>query len=539
MTLLQHHLLALGLIFLTTISVGLFVLLKNPQKLTNRIFSIYSLTVAWWSLWELLTEFSLNEAVAVTRLRIEYIGVCFIPVLFYHVVLNLTGTKKHLGLYASYLLGTGFTILISLMRHRTFLPDAVPMAYLPYWAKAGPLYPLFILFFTFYVLHGHYTLWKGIQREPVRLKRKQLQYFLFSSMIAYIAAIPEFSLKLGLRIPILQPYGLYSVPIYMILVAYAIVQFELFDIHVVIRKSLIYSILVTFLTAGYFGLVYGIERIFQIALGYQSIWTSLAAFALMALAFQPLKVGIQRAVDLLIFRVPQEAVVKRMERLEQEAIRSEKLKAISTLAAGMAHEIKNPLTAIKTFSESVSEFRDDPTFMKQYNETMPAEISRIQRIVQDLLNFAKPKSPELKPVELGPLIHSTVSLLSSELSKRHIHWTVTCQHNGAAPQADADQLRQVLINLVQNAAEAMPDGGTLTITTQTNDGHWELQVSDTGQGIPKELLPKIFDPFVTTKEHGNGLGLAMVYSIIQAHHGTIHVASTPGHGTTFTLRLPP
>jgi len=112
------------------------------------------------------------------------------------------------------------------------------------------------------------------------------------------------------------------------------------------------------------------------------------------------------------------------------------------------------------------------------------------------------------------------------------------QHNGSLIQADPDQLRQILINLIQNAADAMPEGGTLTLATSMNDGHLELTISDTGKGIPKELLPKIFDPFVTTKPNGTGLGLAMVQTLVRAHHGSISIASTPAHGTTFTLRFP-
>ena len=258
----------------------------------------------------------------------------------------------------------------------------------------------------------------------------------------------------------------------------------------------------------------------------------------MALAFQPLKIWIQRWVDWLIFRVPQEELVKRMERLEQEVLQTEKLKAVSTLAAGMAHEIKNPLTALKTFTEYFPENRNDPAFLDKLHEVLSVEVQRIHGIVQDVLNFAKPKLPQLKPIDLAPLIDSTVQLLSGELLKRRVQWTVDCQHNGATFKADPDQLRQVLINLIQNAADAMPGGGNLTISTQANDGYLELIISDTGQGIPKELLPRIFDPFVTTKEHGNGLGLAMVHSIIQAHRGTIRAASTPGRGTTFTVRLP-
>ena len=339
----------------------------------------------------------------------------------------------------------------------------------------------------------------------------------------------------GIDIP---PLGGHIIALYCVAIMYAILRYQFLDIQVVIRRSLVYSILVTLLTAGYFGLIYGVERIFRTTFGYQSIWLSVAAFALMALAFQPLKIWIQRLVDWVIFRVPQEELVKRVERLEQEAFQTEKLRVISTMAAGMAHEIKNPITSIQTFAEFIPEKQKDPEFLKKLHEVLSSETRRIQGIVQEVLDFAKPKAPQLKPVDLGRLISSTVDLLSSELLKRHIKWQVDCQHNGATLPADPNQLRQVLINLIQNAADAMPPGGSLTIATKTNDGYLELAISDTGQGIPKEALAKIFDPFFTTKENGTGLGLAMVHSIVKAHHGTIHADSQPGQGTTFTVRLP-
>jgi signal transduction histidine kinase len=538
MTLLQHHLLALSLIFITTLTLSILLLWKNPRRFTNQIFALYTFSLTWWSLWEFLTQLAPNEAIATFRLRMEYPGVCFIPTLFYHGIVSLTGVRRKYELWVCYILSAIFTIFITILRHPAFLPEALPISYLLYWGRAGSLYWLFLLFFTVTVLRVHETLWKSYHGEPPGIRRKQFQYLFFSSVIAYIAAVPEFSLKLGIQIPVLQPFGLYSVPAYILLVAYMIIQFRLFDIEVVIRKSLVYSLLVTLMTVGYFGMVYGIEQTFKTTLGYKSFWISLASFALMAFLFQPIKVAVQRMVDWLVFRSSQEHLVKKLERLEEQAFQAEKFKAVSTLAAGMAHEIKNPLTTLKTFTEYIPEKRNDPEFLQKLHEVYTAEINRIQTIVKDLLEFSKPRPPELKPVDIGPLIVSTVNLLSSDLLKRRIQWTIDCRHNGSTLQADVGQLRQVLINLIQNAADAMPAGGQLTIATQSVNSHLKLTVSDTGSGIPPALLPKIFDPFVTTKPDGNGLGLAVVYSIIQAHHGSVRADSQPNHGTTFTVTLP-
>ena len=521
------------LVVCSSFGFGLFVYLKGQQRRLNQLWLLFSLTVTCWGVGGFFISLARDPKSALYLWRWTLaIGVVWTPALFYHFICELCHLHRPRILRAYYLVAA-----IS-----SFFYPATDLMYKGvryvfgefYWCVIGPFQPLFMTWWSFVVFHAHYELWK-VSRQSRGITRGQIKTAFWAGFIGYTAGILEFLPDYQID---LYPWSNFAVALYPAIMTLGIFKYQMFNIRVVIRRSLVYSILITFLTVGYFGLVYGIERSFQMALGYKSVWISLSAFALMALAFQPLKIGIQRLVDWLIFRVPQEELVRRMERLEQEALQFEKLKAVSTLAAGMAHEIKNPLTAIKTFGEYLPERHNDPAFVKQFSEILDHEVNRIQRIVQELLTFAKPKPPQLKPVDLAPLINSTLNLLSGDLRKRQVQWTTNCQHNGVTFKADSDQLRQVLINLIQNAADAMPGGGNLTISTQANDGYLELIISDTGQGIPKELLPRIFDPFVTTKEHGNGLGLAMVHSIIQAHRGTIRAASTPGRGTTFTVRLP-
>jgi len=521
---------------LTSFSLGLFVYLKGRKPL-HRYWFLMSICVAGWASFFAIERIVANPELCLRLSRIEHGFSVFIAVFYLHSVMHLVSQqlsrRQIIYLRFSYAATVGLFLLIPTA---LFLKGEDPKDVFGgrLYDTAGPLYFLFPLLYTILVTYASVTLLRA-RKTATGTRRAQLNLLLFGTALGFLLGGTCFPLVFNVPIP---PLGYHLVWLYNIFISYAIFRHQLWDIHVVIRRSLVYSILVTLLTAGYFGLVYGIERIFQTTFGYQSIWVSLSAFALMTLLFQPLKIWIQRLVDWVIFRVPQEELVKRMERLEQEALQAEKFKAISTLAAGMAHEIKNPLTAIKTFAEFIPERQQDTKFLKKLHEVLISEVGRIQGIVQEVLQFAKPKPPQLKPVELGRLISSTVDLLSAELVKHRVRWTVDCRHNGATVQADPDQIRQVLINLIQNAADAMSEGGTLTIATHANNGHVELKVSDTGEGIPKELLPKIFDPFVTTKENGNGLGLAMVHSIIQAHHGTIRAESTLGHGATFTLRLP-
>jgi len=341
----------------------------------------------------------------------------------------------------------------------------------------------------------------------------------------------------GICIIPLQPLATYGVPVAVLMIAYGIFAYGLFDMNVVIRRSLVYSILVTLLTVCYFGLVYGVERLFQTTFGYQSIHVSLAAFALMALIFQPLKIGIQRVVDWLFFRAPQEVMIKRLERLEEETRQMERLKAVAILAAGMAHEIKNPLSSIKTFASYMEEKYDDAQFRQKFTKVMQQETDKINALVRRMLDFAKPSQPKLQQVQLSKLIDETVDLLHGTMLNKHLQIVKAYSTNDEV-FADPVQIKQVFLNILINSVEAMDQRGCITISTVADNGHLEILMADTGPGIPKQDLPRLFDPFFTTKAQGTGLGLSIVHSIVKEHGGRIIVDSDVGKGTTVRIQLP-
>jgi signal transduction histidine kinase len=223
-------------------------------------------------------------------------------------------------------------------------------------------------------------------------------------------------------------------------------------------------------------------------------------------------------------------------KLEDEILKQDRLKAVATLAAGMAHEIKNPLTSIRTFAEYLPEKYADPEFRGKFKKIVVDEVDRVNSIVQQLLEFSKPKEPELKPVSIVDILDDTLGLITSKLLDHKIALSREYQ---ASPQilADRNQLKQAFLNLFLNSIQAMPGGGTLTVkTTLTGNNRLLVAISDTGTGIPKESLPHIFDPFYTTKESGTGLGLSIVHGIVLKHKGKIRVESGSG-GTTISVAL--
>ncbi|HEV8311228.1 MAG TPA: ATP-binding protein [Methylomirabilota bacterium] len=241
-----------------------------------------------------------------------------------------------------------------------------------------------------------------------------------------------------------------------------------------------------------------------------------------------------------------------VRQLEEQLRRSDRLAALGTLAAGLAHEIKNPLTSLLTFSRHLTRRFGDERFRQRFQSVVPRELERINGIVEGLLRLAHPTRLSLKPVDLVELLEEVLELYANQVETKQI--TVAREYAPALRviQADREHLYQALVNLVANALDAMGEGGTLTLRTSgsggadllgssggwTPDRRVRIDIQDTGAGIPAAEIPQVFNPFFTTKATGTGLGLAIVHKIVEDHGGTVTFRSHPGAGTTFTVLLP-
>ena len=228
-----------------------------------------------------------------------------------------------------------------------------------------------------------------------------------------------------------------------------------------------------------------------------------------------------------------------VRQLKAEIARSQRLASIGSLAAGVAHEIRNPLSSIKGFATYFKgKLRGDPEDSKTA-DIMIQEVERLNRVIRQLLDLSRPMEIEKKLTRLGPLIDHTVRLIEVHARKKKITVKTDVSPEAPAVSADPDRIKQVLLNLCLNAIEAMQAGGTLTLSlSRHNEKMVRMDVSDTGAGISGDDLENVFDPYYTTKSSGTGLGLAIVHRIIEAHGGEIRVRSEAGQGTTFTILLP-
>ncbi|MEC4890316.1 MAG: ATP-binding protein [Nitrospira sp.] len=227
------------------------------------------------------------------------------------------------------------------------------------------------------------------------------------------------------------------------------------------------------------------------------------------------------------------------KRLEAQLRRAERLAELGTLASGMAHEIGTPMNVILGRAEYLLE-RTKEEGTKKGLQTIVSQVERITRVMNQLLAFARRSPIERVSLDLRQTVQGSLDMFEERLVRSRIRVELSLPEVCPLAHADRDQMSQVLINLIMNAIHAMPDGGVLRVSVEARPACVMLAVSDTGHGIPPDVLHKIFEPFFTTKEFGKGtgLGLTVVKGILEEHGGGIHVASEVGTGTTVTLSLP-
>jgi two-component system sensor histidine kinase HydH len=226
--------------------------------------------------------------------------------------------------------------------------------------------------------------------------------------------------------------------------------------------------------------------------------------------------------------------------LRKEIARSQRLALVGRLAAGVAHEIRNPLSSIKGFATYFQERYKEIPEDQQTAGIMIQEVDRLNRVVSQLLEFARPVSLAFKSTNLKELIDRSLKLIEKKACEKNIRIRRRYPAESIAARVDPDRISQVLLNLSLNAVESMQSGGTLTASLSADAGGQgvEIRVADTGCGIPPEQLSQIFDPYFTTKSSGTGLGLAIAHNIMEALGGRITVESRPGQGTCFAVFIP-
>lgn len=515
--------------------IAAIILFKRGQKPVQITYGLFSLLLFFWASFYFMWGVQTSKQSALFWLYLLEFPVCFIHSAYFHFTLVFCDkTKQYKKLLAvSYVLSA----ILALIHSQTGFYDLSHVRNLHpfmFWPHARPL--LFFLISTevFFVSLSYYIMYQSIKNAPPSAKTRYM-LFLITGIIGWTGGITNwFMFYDSTPIP---PIGNPGITLYLLFTFYFIFRHDLLGLNLAVKRTFVYAFLTLAISLVYALFVTISERFFQTYIGYSSIiGTILAAFTI-ALFFNPVRNFFGRIVDKQFYgkSIAELSTENLLMKLELE--KKDKMKAVSTLAAGMAHEIKNPLTAIKTFAEYLPKKYDDPEFRDKFSRIIVDEVDRVNNIVKQLLEFSKPSDPNLRPTLISELLDQTVSLLNDNMLKYKIELSKQFDPY-AMVLADRNQLKQAFLNLFLNSIQSMKDGGKLSITARGEpDGQVKVTISDTGCGVPTEQLAHVFDPFYTTKEDGTGLGLAIVHGIITKHGGKIQMESAVGKGTTVNVFL--
>ncbi len=527
-----------GLISFVTGAMGaVFVFFHKPRNSLKATWSLYSLGISLWG--GGIFQFLMMDDAKVLLILSRAINLSslFIPMFFFHFVLLLTDKfaelKKELFVY--YLLfsvywATAFFIPSS------FVKSISPKGGFHYYPDAGWLYYAFPLIFFYLLIRGLVILYQSY-KQVSSIKRNQYKYFLVFSLLGLGGGATTFFLAFDIPI---YPYGAILVPIYNLMVAYIIVKHQLMDIRVVIRKSVIYTLLISLLTTAYVSAVYLLERTFSHALGYSSIIGSVVAFVVLTIILVPLKSFIQSFVDKFFFKASYLQVVEENQLLRDEVLRGERYKTLADLSHQIIVEIRAPLTTMMEYRDKLDKHLNEPEFLQKFSQVFGKEIGGIQALVNRLAEFSESKPLNLRFANIVLLIDEALSLMQPHFQeKKIILYKFYDSKTEKMVNIDDQQMRQVLgYILAASARSILDDGGQIWIGIEESKGFLEIRIKDTGQGFSKEALIRVFDPVLNLKGAEGGGMLFRAQSIISNHGGKIIVDSQVGEGTEWIIQLP-
>ena len=518
---------------LLVLGMRIVILVKKPAARLNRVFFFLCLvTTAWLLLYSVNYSLSRSDIIEII-FRLAYCSIALIAILFFHYVtvfLQLSWAKQWHKVNYVYA-----TLLSVLILKTNFIVSGLNKFFWGYYPKAGICHPCFLLYFVGLLLFTLLLLIKEA-KNPLNDKKKinQIKYQLLAFTIFALASfdfVPNYGIEL-------YPFGYIPTIIFIGIIAYTVIKHQSMDIEIVIRRGLIYSLLVSIISVTYLLIIVIFERYFQSVMGYSTVIGSVVAAAVIALVVTPLKIKIQLLIDKILFKGSPDEISEQNEQLRREVAQTERFKAAAALANSVAHEIRNPLSAIKTFVDYFPDRKDDPAFLEKFKKIVPHEIERINDLAQQLLEFARPSPLQMTRVNISKILDDSLDLLTTQFKQHNIVISQSFPDHELTLNADTNKLKQVFLNLLLNAIDSMPNGGTLTVRIESAGPHIKISISDTGSGIAAKDLPHIFEPFFTTKHKGTGLGLAIVQGIIEEHGGKIFVKSEIGKGTSFIITLP-
>lgn len=523
--------------FLTGIPCALFVFFNKPRNITKVMWSLYSLGISLWGLGIFQFLVTKDPAVVLFISRCINHSSIFISIFFFHFVLLLTGVykQKKKELFAYYGVFVAYS-LIALAFPETFIRSLSPKGGFELYPDAGTLYYAVPFLFMFMWIYGLVVLYHSAQQASA-LRRNQFKYLFYSSIIGIGGGCT--TLFLIFDIPIF-PYGAIMVPLYNLAVAYIIVKHQLMDIRIIIRKSVVYTVLLTVLTVIYMASIYILERVFSQVIGYQSAMGSSAVFVVLAIILVPLKNWIQSFLDKHFFKASYLQIVEQNDLLRQQVSRSERYKNMAALSQNIITELRSPLTALVGYGYQLPKRLDDKEFLNKFIQVFDKEIDRIQALVKRLSDFSSTKPLNLKLVNITVLFQEALDQVADLMAHKKVTlYKFFPDKSDVMVNLDEAQMKQAFYYFLISVVKSMPDdGGQIWIGMAEVNEMWEISIKDTGKGLSMEELTKAFDPsFTQQQDEVVVFGLSMAQNIINNHGGKVMVDSEVGVGTEWIIQL--
>ncbi len=526
-------------VLISTLIMTIFVFLKGSGKRVTTIFGWISLLVALWGFCGYQIATTNVKEKAFFWYQIAYIAKIFIPPLYVHFVFSFLQIKKDYVLAILYTLG-GVFLFYNFFARELFLGD-LRFAFGQFYVVDWPVHksPLWLTFFVgFYgllFLYAFYLMLKYLQ-QSTGLRHQQMRYFITASIVGWIGGQGNFFIYFGGNI---YPWSNFLIGFYPVIMGYAMVRHRLFNMSIIVKKSLGYSLLISCIYLTLLVLVIFFERLSQGVLGYTTILGSIGAALIIGMMIIPVRNRIQHFVDKLFYKGTQSEIAEENELLLQEVSQTDRYKTLATLIANIVEGIKNPLTSLKAYGYHLPNKLDDKEFLKKFAKIHESEVSKINNLIELLKDYSHPAPPSMDDTDVLKLLNDTIDLLKSNFFERNIQISKNFEMNkNIILHIDSNQIRQAFLNIIMNSVEAMEHNEKLWIEVKEGGGFFQIIFKDTGCGIDAKELLKIFDPFFSLKEGHTGLGLSIAQGIMENHRGKISVKSEEGSGTEVIIELP-
>lgn len=538
------------LTFITFLPLFLFLFTQGKNKVA-RYFSIHTLSIAVWGAGAFFVAINISKEVTMMALKISFaFGVLYIPVFLLHSILHMTNFPYKVPIM-TFAYGQAILFSTLTMMDKVF-EEPIRFIFNQYYWPTGKI--LFIISWLLWELVVGFAssvlVWHYLTSHPE--KKRMLFILLIGIGLGFFGGTFNFCPAVHWDI---YPYGNLLVPVFSVIVAYAVLQYKFMDIGFVLRKGSIYTLLIVLISVMYSMTMLVFEPLFARLFGEGSTLAGIMAAIILGFIYAPMRVKIELLVDSTIFKGYHQEIARQNTLMQDELVRSEKFKMVSTITRQLIYEIRNPLTAIKTHSILGSKRLENKEFLTKAFSTIDRQVERINDLLQQLLTFSNPSPPEFQKTSIHLVIEDVLNILKREFIEKKVE-IVRDYHTSENEllKIDQVQMRQAVYNIVTNAVEAVNQkgGGTITLSTEIKDAsrtgrlkfdesvehYFELRIADQGVGIPAESLGSIFDPFYSLEKKKTGMGLSVTYRIIKDHGGFIFAESRLGEGATFIVELP-